>query len=489
MCFVFRFLIMCTLCESCHACTDGTRNRNHVCWHNLQPIMAWRPPPTHHDVSDAGANIINRLLMRVIAPLIVVATVGSTVSAAMLAQEGWLLVVWSLVFLIINFTVSSGIAKAVGIPPVFRDEFVMASTFPNALAAPLVMMTTLCRQEPFADQNFAADDGADEIECEEQSLTYLFIYTTGWIIIFFATAYPHVLGPPPSAEPVTWPRAIARRLAGVANVNVLAAVVGIGIGLWPALKDELFTSSGSLLWASSAALTLGGPLVGLSSIIVGATLGQTLRRVWLNYKSRKTIQMSHTLQAPDVYAGGSDSVALTTRGSVTVFEAEATLDDFPEDNPVPVGSSADKGVGAGAGRLDDTSGGGGGGAVDVGPDADAVSAVPPDRPLVRHQAVLVLTRMVLCPLICLVVLRHTVGDMIPSGVTTINGKLLRLLLVLEAVVPSADFVIVLCIQGGRTVAAEALAATFLFEYMLGIVTITIGVAYAMVWIGDNDNNS
>jgi predicted permease len=101
--------------------------------------------------------------MGVIAPLLVVATVGSTVTLTMLAQEGWVLIAWSFIFISVCFVVSLLVAKVTRIHHSFRDEFVMACTFPNALAAPLVMMTTLCRQEPFVDEDFRADDGAETV--------------------------------------------------------------------------------------------------------------------------------------------------------------------------------------------------------------------------------------------------------------------------------------------------------------------------------------
>lgn len=104
-----------------------------------------------------------RLVMTVIGPLLVVVTVGSTVSTKMLQQEGWVLIVWSFIFMTVCFLVSCGVAAAARIKPAFRDEFVLAATFPNALAAPLVMMTTLCRQPPFVNGDYRAEPGDEEV--------------------------------------------------------------------------------------------------------------------------------------------------------------------------------------------------------------------------------------------------------------------------------------------------------------------------------------
>jgi hypothetical protein len=53
--------------------------------------------------------------------------------------------------------------------------------------------------------------------------------------------------------------------------------------------------------------------------------------------------------------------------------------------------------------------------------------------------------------------------MLPSDVADTNLQLIKVVLMLEAIVPSADFVIVACIRGGRTAGAEALAVTYIWE--------------------------
>lgn len=280
--------------------------------------------------------------------------------------------------------------------------------------------------------------------------------------MFFATAYPHVIQPS-DGEATGWWRSAKRRLAGIANANVLAVFVGFGIALVAPLKHELYSPNGSLLWLSSAAITLGGPLVGMSSLIVGGTLGATIRRAWGARQKQRAA--TATVVSPTV-----------------VFEANGGFDapDQPSSTPgleVPPQSTP----GAGSSRQTPKLG------IKEGSNDNSASEDPAEiaqRPSVRDQTVLVLTRMVVCPTVCVLLLIYTVDYMIPADVTEINGKLLRLVLILEAIVPSADFVIVLCIHGGRAAAAEALSVTYLWEYIAGIVTITFGVVVAMAWIGE-----
>ena len=60
---------------------------------------------------------------------------------------------------------------------------------------------------------------------------------------------------------------------------MIALLFGFVIAVSPGLKTALFSPKGSLLWLSSAATTLGTPMVGMMALIVGATLGLSLRRV------------------------------------------------------------------------------------------------------------------------------------------------------------------------------------------------------------------
>jgi hypothetical protein len=250
-----------------------------------------------------------------------------------------------------------------------------------------------------------------------------------------------------------------RRLKGVANVNIVALLVGFGIALWAPLKKELYSPNGGLLWLSSAAFTLGGPLVGMSSLVVGGTLGQTIRRVWLARRAA-SVNASTTLSwAVDAHLEPTESAptAETSLGGGAMTPTNSI------GTPSAVNSAPTSGCAAS----------------DEEPWGQTVW-----RPSMRDQATLVVTRMVVCPTVCVALLIYTVDYMIPAEVTEINGKLLRLLLVLEAIVPSADFVIVLCIRGGRETAAEALSISYLWQYISGIFTITTGVAVAMSWIGD-----
>ena len=66
------------------------------------------------------------------------------------------------------------------------------------------------------------------------------------------------------------------------------------------------------------------------------------------------------------------------------------------------------------------------------------------------------------------------------------SRLIKLILVLEAAVPSADFVIVTCTVAGRTSGAQALSLAYLLQYMLGMFTMTAATGFAVGWIYEDD---
>jgi len=62
-----------------------------------------------------------------------------------------------------------------------------------------------------------------------------------------------------------------------------------------------------------------------------------------------------------------------------------------------------------------------------------------------------------------------------------DARLIKLVLVLEAAVPSADFLIVTSQRAGRATGAQALAIGYLFQYLIGVLTLTIATGLGLGW--------
>jgi hypothetical protein len=60
---------------------------------------------------------------------------------------------------------------------------------------------------------------------------------------------------------------------------------------------------------------------------------------------------------------------------------------------------------------------------------------------------------------------------------------MKLAILIECIVPSANMCVVVCQQTGRKFAAEALAATFILQYLLMLVTLLVYVTVALRLVG------
>jgi hypothetical protein len=120
-------------------------------------------------------------------------------------------------------------------------------------------------------------------------------------------------------------------------------------------------------------------------------------------------------------------------------------------------------------------------------DGQAAVVAVKEEPLpdMRVIAAFVFTRMVLCPLFG-VGLVYMFGDRLIQSKDPNDAKLIKLILVLEAAVPSADAVIITCQQAGRTVGSQGLALAYLLQYLVSIVTLTTATTFAIGWIYGDD---
>ena len=57
--------------------------------------------------------------------------------------------------------------------------------------------------------------------------------------------------------------------------------------------------------------------------------------------------------------------------------------------------------------------------------------------------------------------------------------MIKIILVIEAVVPSADLCIAVSQQAKRYQGAEGLSVAYLFQYLIGIGTFTAGIAFGV----------
>lgn len=334
--------------------------------------------------------------------------------------------------------------------------------------------------------------GADgSIGCEERALTWIMIYTAPWIFLFFGLVYPALMDTKSgsSATEATSNESegedaeqgsTCSRLWGILqpamNSNSIATLIGIAVGLVRPLQTEMF--DGGLIWFSSSCKTLGTPVVGLSALIVGATLGQTVHRL---AKSNSTcgklccLCFGSTTPTADALDGAGSSSSEEVQQYIDGAAAGAANSSAEEE------------------YAGFNSGEGGGGAADApakapltnpgaaaSSDVAEVDAIPNIWIIILFVAI----RMIVCPVVCCAIV-WGVSDALITSADPADVQLIKLVLFLEASVPSADFVIVTCQRAGRVTAAQTLSVAYLMEYLLGILTLTLSVGFAMGWIYDD----
>ena len=89
----------------------------------------------------------------------------------------------------------------------------------------------------------------------------------------------------------------------------------------------------------------------------------------------------------------------------------------------------------------------------------------------------VLNRMLIVPVVNVALVWLLAGDVIVADEA--DTALIKLILVIEAVVPSADLCIAVSQQAKRYQGAEGLSVAYLFQYLVGIGTFTAGIAFGI----------
>ena len=95
---------------------------------------------------------------------------------------------------------------------------------------------------------------------------------------------------------------------------------------------------------------------------------------------------------------------------------------------------------------------------------------------------LLLSKMVLIPLVSVPLVMALASETIPKKMDKADADLIKLILIIECAVPSADTVIAICLQYGRDKAGSVLSQSYLFQYVIGALTLTVTVSVGHGWV-------
>ena len=272
---------------------------------------------------------IGDLSLKVLWPCLTVASIGPSIHIEHLAAVAELLI-WCLLVVGFAAALSYATAKALRLNTVSSAAFILAGSFGNAGALPMLMMDTLCSQPVVLEHM------VDQGECVEISFAFIIVFTIAWTMIMFGIAVPlmkHVLSnndsqsatgcggtdekpkigvvdaapssiellltagssdngddggnlvfqSTPRAEEMTTgkvqreltaPLTICKQLMVTMTQSppVVSCYVGLFVGLVRPLSDALFTGSGFLASVGRALGTIGDAGVSIMTMVMGAAL-------------------------------------------------------------------------------------------------------------------------------------------------------------------------------------------------------------------------
>jgi hypothetical protein len=222
---------------------------------------------------------------------------------------------------------------------------------------------------------------------------------------------------------------------------MVAIYIGVFIGLIEPLRNLIFGQNAALQPLGETVLTLGQPVVCLNSLIMAASLA----RVDLFQKRRAVTEYRPFVsQSTTVNALHADDAEVEKERTPTVVNVNEV--------------SSDHGI-----------------TVDLNCHSDSTFK----RPHWRSIAAMFLCRLILPGLVILPVLEVFVQ----SGVISQDDRLAQFVIILEAVVPPAQTVVVSLNQLGYQDVAGQLAYLYIFQYLAMILTLTawttlsLGVIY------------
>lgn len=408
----------------------------------------------------------------------VVTVLGKNLSIALLL-DAYPLLIWGFGNQSVGMVVAVVMRSVVKVPGGLAHPFDIAMSFGNAGTLPLVLVETLSRQQPLSSDPEALD----------KLTTFIFMYLVSWLLSFFSFGLTHLERGWPSLDrgASTWARSVK---VAVTNPVIISVFLGLVIGLYRPVQAGFFGENAELRFASSAAETLARPAVGVMTLLMSASVGgfiETLINLQKEQAGKEaadavtTEGLAKTVHNPGVsvilnmesaFPTGDCAVDCTPDADDNTGSTDSTLSSpdsayagdelgefgFVVLEPPPIKSNELPSVDSKSLELAD-------------PPTEGADEIP-----VRALAALVIGRVVVMPVINLCVVIFLADYILPDSP---DRPLMKLVLAIEAATPSADSAIVLCQQYRQMSTAEALAASYVFQYLFGLVSLAVSIGISM----------
>ncbi|EDQ87443.1 uncharacterized protein MONBRDRAFT_33349 [Monosiga brevicollis MX1] len=256
-------------------------------------VFPLRPAPEESGiVSKEGIRVASQIAARILMPCLSFINVAELQDISSI----WPVSIWHLVSIPFCILVSYMLSFLFRVPNELRAIFVAAASFSNLASLAYVIMQTLCEQ-PELDV---------EDECYDRAAGFIAISIIPWHLLFW-TAGDYTLSLAARAGTDYTPKAPLSKeerraariksavdlLLKILNPNLVATLVGVLVSQVDVLHDLFFVPIGQdsgrppLSFVTSAVSSLADASVGLTTIIIAATLGKRLLRVnWRKLRAR-----------------------------------------------------------------------------------------------------------------------------------------------------------------------------------------------------------
>ncbi len=332
-------------------------------------------------------------------------------------------------------------------------------------------MQGIC-QNPIVNQDFNNDAGA----CYDLATSMIFVYITGWFIMFWGFSFPLLQQSKDAHLRVTdnsvnnsnnssWIANVASLFSGMSaaklktvleqiflSPSMIAIYLGMFIGLVTPLQELIFTKETPGLPFGSSIVTIGNPVVCLNCIIMAASLAHCDYSPIIQFFSN----------FPNSLRGDSHNNhhALVPAGE----EVANPLDrEHPKSSDLEVQTNSYLGSSA---------------TVVAKP---ATAAVEEKAPLPQSRSViaLIVCRLLICPLLSLLMVKIclSIGFLSPK-----TDRLMSVFIVMQGSTPPAQVLIATLNQLGFGKIASSLSYMLIFLYTLSIPTVTMWVTISMVMV-------
>ena len=465
---------------------------------------------------------LSALTTVVFVPALVVHSLGSSVSLELLQRFG-ILIFLSLLIIFVSYANTYALRwMHEGDPKLFLAVLVAAGS-PNAISMPLLVMKTICE-----DATVNADYDDDSIVCFNEATSMLFIYQIGWHVVYWSCGYPllksldndcndevrergHVIELDQTAVNVDttvmysgegyehsseegkakneWIKEIINNF--ILSPCMIAIYIGIGIGLIPYLQEWLFYEVSVIRPLGSAVATLGEPVVCVNTLIMSASLAQVYIKLKkqkergkynseeankdddfdssnegrrIEFEGYENVIVAKSLDINDVDNGqiqhartgkdNSEHIEFCDWFQVTQTTFCATENEYQKSMDINMMIPQEPEP-----QMKDVK--------------DAIEEIK--IPHLRSTCVMILGRLIIPSVIMLAFMELFLELKLISK----EERLMRLLIVIEAAVPSAQMIIVSLNQVGGVQIASQISYMYVFQYSLSIFTITFFTTLGM----------